>query len=142
MKVVECRLDAAVARFGGVDMLVLNAGIFPSSQSIQDIAAETWRSAMSVNVEANLLVMQRCHERDLSGHVLEQGGWDYLCLAAVYEISRPVTSIGWADPRTQSGELLWPERFGVKEIEDLKRSLGSYGAAGQLQQRPAPAGGS
>src|SRR5712664_1068559 len=58
---IEKSLDAAVARFGGVDMLVLNAGIFPSSQSIQDIAAETWRSAMSVNVEANLLVMQRCH---------------------------------------------------------------------------------
>jgi rhamnose utilization protein RhaD (predicted bifunctional aldolase and dehydrogenase)/NAD(P)-dependent dehydrogenase (short-subunit alcohol dehydrogenase family) len=54
-------LDGAVKRFGGVDMLVLNAGIFPSSQAIQDIAAESWRSAMSVNVEANLVVMQACH---------------------------------------------------------------------------------
>jgi NAD(P)-dependent dehydrogenase (short-subunit alcohol dehydrogenase family) len=60
-KSIEKSLDATVARFGGVDMLVLNAGIFPSSQPIQDIAAETWRGAMSVNVEANLLVMQRCH---------------------------------------------------------------------------------
>jgi rhamnose utilization protein RhaD (predicted bifunctional aldolase and dehydrogenase)/NAD(P)-dependent dehydrogenase (short-subunit alcohol dehydrogenase family) len=60
-KSIEKSLDAAVARFGGVDMLVLNAGIFPSSQSIQDIGAEIWRSAMTVNVEANLLVMQRCH---------------------------------------------------------------------------------
>jgi NAD(P)-dependent dehydrogenase (short-subunit alcohol dehydrogenase family) len=42
-------------------MLVLNAGIFPSSQAIQDIPAESWRSAMTVNVEANLLVMQACH---------------------------------------------------------------------------------
>jgi rhamnose utilization protein RhaD (predicted bifunctional aldolase and dehydrogenase)/NAD(P)-dependent dehydrogenase (short-subunit alcohol dehydrogenase family) len=54
-------LDEAVRRFGGVDMLVLNAGIFPSSQSIQEIPAESWRSAMAVNVEANLLVMQACH---------------------------------------------------------------------------------
>jgi rhamnose utilization protein RhaD (predicted bifunctional aldolase and dehydrogenase)/NAD(P)-dependent dehydrogenase (short-subunit alcohol dehydrogenase family) len=54
-------LDKAVKRFGGVDMLVLNAGIFPSSQPIQDIPAESWRSAMSVNVEANLAVMQACH---------------------------------------------------------------------------------
>jgi rhamnose utilization protein RhaD (predicted bifunctional aldolase and dehydrogenase)/NAD(P)-dependent dehydrogenase (short-subunit alcohol dehydrogenase family) len=58
---VHQSLDAAVQRFGGVDMLVLNAGIFPSSQAIQDIAADTWRSAMSVNVEANLQVMQACH---------------------------------------------------------------------------------
>jgi rhamnose utilization protein RhaD (predicted bifunctional aldolase and dehydrogenase)/NAD(P)-dependent dehydrogenase (short-subunit alcohol dehydrogenase family) len=60
-KAVDEALNAAVKRFGGVDMLVLNAGIFPSSQPIQDIAAESWRSAMSVNVEANLLVMQACH---------------------------------------------------------------------------------
>jgi predicted phage terminase large subunit-like protein len=36
---------------------------------------------------------------------------------------------------------LWPERFGPAEIESLKRTLGSYAAAGQLQQRPSPAGG-
>jgi len=54
-------LDVAVKRFGGVDMLVLNAGIFPASQPIQDIATATWRSTMLVNVEANLLVMQACH---------------------------------------------------------------------------------
>ena len=60
-KAIDVALDTAVRRFGGVDMLVLNAGIFPASQAIQDIAAESWRSAMSVNVEANLLVMQACH---------------------------------------------------------------------------------
>ena len=60
-KAVDEALDKAVRRFGGVDMLVLNAGIFPSSQPIQEIAAESWRSAMTVNVEANLLVMQACH---------------------------------------------------------------------------------
>ena len=58
---IQTALDKAVRRFGGVDMLVLNAGIFPSSQSIQEIPAESWRSAMTVNVEANLLVMQACH---------------------------------------------------------------------------------
>jgi rhamnose utilization protein RhaD (predicted bifunctional aldolase and dehydrogenase)/NAD(P)-dependent dehydrogenase (short-subunit alcohol dehydrogenase family) len=58
---VNDSLDAALKRFGGIDMLVLNAGIFPSSAPIQDIAAESWRSAMTVNVEANLVVMQACH---------------------------------------------------------------------------------
>ena len=58
---VDRALDDAVKRFGGVDMLVLNAGIFPSSQAVQDISEATWRSSMAVNVEANLLVMQRCH---------------------------------------------------------------------------------
>jgi NAD(P)-dependent dehydrogenase (short-subunit alcohol dehydrogenase family) len=60
-KAIDRALDTAVKRFGGVDMLVLNAGIFPASSPIQSIAAESWRSAMTVNVEANLLVMQACH---------------------------------------------------------------------------------
>src|SRR5262245_5883031 len=90
---------------------------------------------------SKVVVMQRCHQQDLSGHLLEQGGWEHLCLPAEYEGTPCVTSIGWSDPRIQHGELLWPERFGAAEIESLKRSLGSYGAAGQLQQRPSPAGG-
>jgi len=60
-KAIDAALERAVRRFGGVDMLVLNAGIFPSSAPIQSITAESWRSAMTVNVEANLLVMQACH---------------------------------------------------------------------------------
>jgi len=58
---IDAALVAAVKRYGGIDMLVLNAGIFPSSQPIAYIPAESWRSAMSVNVEANLLVMQAGH---------------------------------------------------------------------------------
>ena len=58
---IAAALDAAVKRFGGIDMLVLNAGIFPSSAPIQSISSESWRSAMAVNVEANLLVMQAAH---------------------------------------------------------------------------------
>jgi NAD(P)-dependent dehydrogenase (short-subunit alcohol dehydrogenase family) len=60
-RAIDGALDAAVKRYGGVDMLVLNAGIFPASQPIASIAADSWRSAMAVNVEANLLVMQACH---------------------------------------------------------------------------------
>ncbi len=58
---VGAALDRAVSRYGGVDMLVLNAGIFPASQSIQDIPAETWARTMAINVEANLALMQSCH---------------------------------------------------------------------------------
>jgi NAD(P)-dependent dehydrogenase (short-subunit alcohol dehydrogenase family) len=55
---VGAAMEAATRRFGGLDMLVLNAGMFPSSSPIQSLSTDAWRSAMSVNVEANLLVMQ------------------------------------------------------------------------------------
>lgn len=43
--------------------------------------------------------------------------------------------------KVREGSLLWDDRFGEKEVARLERILGPYGAAGQLQQRPEPAGG-
>lgn len=60
-KEINSSIDKAVKHFGGVDMLVLNAGIFPASQQVQDIGTDMWRAAMTINVEANLHVMQACH---------------------------------------------------------------------------------
>jgi predicted phage terminase large subunit-like protein len=90
---------------------------------------------------ATVCVMQRLHENDMTGHLLEMGGWEHLCLPAEYDGRRIVTSIGWVDPRKEQGELLWPERFDTKELARLKKPLGDYGVAGQLQQRPDPATG-
>jgi predicted phage terminase large subunit-like protein len=45
------------------------------------------------------------------------------------------------DPRKEDGDLLWPERFPRAEVDTLKRRLGPYAAAAQLQQRPTPRAG-
>ena len=117
------------------------------SDTVRHSVIDWWDTVMSTRVNdpkrgARVIVMQRVHEDDLSGHVLAQGGYEHLCLPAEYEEGHSIiTSIGWSDPRTNAGELLWPERFGKDEIDALKRSMGSYAAAGQLQQRPAPAEG-
>jgi predicted phage terminase large subunit-like protein len=116
------------------------------SDSVRKATNDWFDVVMSTRVNdpktaAKVVVMQRCHEQDLSGHLLEQSGWEHLCLPAEYEGSSRSTSIGFVDRRRDHGELLWPDRFGAAEIDSLKRSLGSYAAAGQLQQRPAPAGG-
>lgn len=87
-------------------------------------------------------VQQRGHENDMTGHLLELGNWETLILPARYEGTQKVTSIGWVDPRTIPGQLLWPERFDDLHLVDLERTMGPTTAAGQLQQRPSPAGGS
>lgn len=116
------------------------------SDTQRESALTWWDETMSTRLndpqrDTKVIVMQRLHEQDLSGHVLEQGGYEHLCLPAEYEPRTYISSIGWSDPRTQAGELLWPERFGATELTTLKRALGSYAAAGQLQQRPSPAEG-
>lgn len=106
-----------------------------------------WDEVMSTRLNdpktgVKVIVMQRVHERDLSAHVLEQGGYDHLMLPMEYDPKRScVTSLGFEDPRLDAGELLCPERFPDEVLDDLKIRLGPYGTAGQLQQTPAPRSG-
>ena len=93
---------------------------------------------------AYIVIQQRLAENDLSGHILEKntGEWTHLMLPMKFEKNRSfVTTIGWQDPRGDDGELLWPERFDAASVKSLESALGPFGAAGQLQQRPEPAGG-
>lgn len=86
-----------------------------------------------------VVIMQRLHEKDLSGHVLGdvEGEWEHLMLPMRYEKSRAkVTSIGFSDPRKNEGELLAPRLLPDPIVRGLERRLGPYGTAGQLQQRP------
>jgi len=92
--------------------------------------------------DAMVTVMQRLHERDISGHILEDiGGWEHLKIPAEWDEERRKTSLGPYDPRKTKGELICPERFGEEEIATLKKLLGAYGTAGQLQQDPSPSEG-
>jgi predicted phage terminase large subunit-like protein len=108
-----------------------------------------WDQVMSTRLNdpklsAIVIIMQRLHEGDLTGHILAKNeDYDHLCLPAEYEgRNRSNTSLGFEDPRSKEKELLWPARYGEKEIAGLKKALGSYGAAGQLQQNPTPREGS
>jgi rhamnose utilization protein RhaD (predicted bifunctional aldolase and dehydrogenase)/NAD(P)-dependent dehydrogenase (short-subunit alcohol dehydrogenase family) len=58
---LEQALDAAVQAFGGLDMLVLNAGIFGSSHRIDVLPLAEWRRVMDVNLDANLALLSAAH---------------------------------------------------------------------------------
>jgi predicted phage terminase large subunit-like protein len=104
---------------------------------------------------ARVMIMQRTHTSDLSGHVLaKDSGWESLVLPMRYERkvqvngmeltngdSRRSTSLGHYDPRTKPGELMWPARFPEDILQEWEKELKPYGVASQLQQRPAPSGG-
>jgi len=53
----------------------------------------------------------------------------------------PISVEAQIELETREGMLLWPERFGDREVGILERQLGPWAAAGQLQQRPEPKGG-
>jgi predicted phage terminase large subunit-like protein len=92
---------------------------------------------------AIIVIMQRLHEDDVSGQIMKLGlGYEHLMLPMEFEPDRACcTGIGFADPRTEDGELLFPERFPAEVVERDKVPMGSYAVAGQFQQRPAPRSG-
>ena len=95
---------------------------------------------------ARVIVGQRLHPRDLSGRIIEQGGYAHLCFQEEYDPTTRCTinidGFKWdGDPRTKPGELLWPERYGHKEIEELKKNTPPTQYSARYQQRPIPSGG-
>jgi rhamnose utilization protein RhaD (predicted bifunctional aldolase and dehydrogenase)/NAD(P)-dependent dehydrogenase (short-subunit alcohol dehydrogenase family) len=58
---VLAALEAGVRAFGGLDLLVLNAGVFPQAQRVDALSDEAWRQVMAVNLDSNLLLLRECH---------------------------------------------------------------------------------
>jgi len=84
-----------------------------------------------------LVIQQRLHQDDATGHLLEVGGWEHLCLPARFE-SRKTISIGNFYRTVQEGEILHAEREDDIVLKNTQRQMGSYAFAGQYLQRPAP----
>ncbi|MFA5898057.1 MAG: phage terminase large subunit [Hyphomicrobium sp.] len=104
---------------------------------------ETLPTRVNNEKSAIIVIMQRLNEKDVSG-VIKSMNLPYVHLFIPMRFDpkhRCTTEIGWTDPRTQAGELMFPERFDERQVKELEATLGSYGAAGQLQQNPAPRGG-
>jgi phage terminase large subunit-like protein len=137
--------------------LIILDDVLDSKQAFSDIIRQnvndTWDQ--SINSRLNdpvtsgvVLIMQRLHQDDLTGHLLKKTKevWTHLKIPMRYEgtptfdgndIGRP----DLVDPRTKKGELMFPARFPERSVQALEESLGEYGACGQLQQRPSPLGG-
>jgi NAD(P)-dependent dehydrogenase (short-subunit alcohol dehydrogenase family) len=58
---VEAALESGVKQYGGVDMVILNAGIFPPGRAIASMSLDTWRRAQDVNLDANLALLRELH---------------------------------------------------------------------------------
>ena len=58
---IEHALERAVRAFGGIDMMVLNAGIFPGGKRIDSLPTDEWRKVMRINLDSNLILMREAY---------------------------------------------------------------------------------
>ena len=54
-------LERTARAFGGLDMLVLNAGVFPGGRRVAELPDEEWQRVLSVNLDANLSLLREAH---------------------------------------------------------------------------------
>ena len=91
-----------------------------------------------------IIIMQRLHEDDLVGHVLEKEGWELVRLPAIAEEEEThviETPFGCRTVHRAMGEPLHPEREPLSLLLHLRETMGDYNFAGQYQQAPVPLGG-
>ena len=113
----------------------------PTADAVLRAYDEVWSTRSNDPVRgAEVIIMQRLAENDLTGHVLEKAGWVHLMIPAQYEAKRhcctvlglPGEKYEWNDPRgcDEGGEALpedeqeerdgspfWPERFRIERDE-------------------------
>ncbi|MDE1988888.1 MAG: phage terminase large subunit [Betaproteobacteria bacterium] len=103
------------------------------SKVSRDTVWDWFRSTAYTRLEKGAsvaIIMTRWHEDDLVGRCLETGEpWDVLSLAAIAEQD---------EPHRRAGEALWPEKYPLDTLEQIRRTVGEREWAALYQQRPAP----
>lgn len=112
---------------------------------------ETVPTRLNTDQSAIVVIMQRLHQEDVSGLILDtlSDQYTHLCLPMRFEADRKCktvvvmpSGVPFEDPRATEGELLAPGRFSERAVAELEQTLsarsGEYAIASQLQQRPVP----
>jgi predicted phage terminase large subunit-like protein len=116
------------------------------SQAVREKSIEWYRSTLLTGPDDKraariVVVMQRVHQEDLVGYLLEAGGFDVLDLPAIARKPSFHSTGRYSGYSRQTGELLHPEHEPAAILADLKKTMGPMAFSAQYQQQPVPAGG-
>ena len=141
-------MQATATGLGG-DVLIFDDPLNPE-QAISQAEREavnlrfdaTFRSRINDPAKGvKIVIMQRLHELDLTGHILsrEKSRWHHLSLPATavsdQEWKFPIS--GKTKPQ-RAGGLLWSARLPQAFLDSQRVGMGSWAFNGQYQQSPAP----
>jgi predicted phage terminase large subunit-like protein len=144
-------MQATATGMGG-DILIFDDPLNPE-QAISQVEREavnlrfdtTFRSRINDPATGvKIIIMQRLHELDLTGHVLarESSRWEHVSLPAIAQKDETWNSASGELLATQkAGDLLWPERLPKSFLDSQRVGMGSWAFHGQYQQSPAPLDG-
>jgi predicted phage terminase large subunit-like protein len=137
----------------GADMIILDDPLKPDEalSETRRTSVNDWYDSTLVSRLNNkqtgviIIVMQRLHQDDLVGCVMEREKWDLLSFPAIAEEDEShLIECAWGRRwfNRKAGEALQPEREPRLTLEKIRRNIGEYNFASQYQQDPTPMGGS
>lgn len=135
----------------GADVIVVDdpiKGIDALSEAERRRVAEFYDNTLVTRLNDKrkgvvVIIMQRLHQDDLVGHVLERDDWEVVSLPAmavadsIYQLSDTSGDVH----HRREGDLLHPQREPIEVLEQVRRSQGSLTFQAQYQQQPVPPGG-
>jgi hypothetical protein len=84
------------------------------------------------------MVMQRLHEDDLAGRLLEKGGWHHFKIAAIAEQDEQILIGPRRIHKRKAGTVIDPQRESLEDLQLLRQSMGELFFSAQYQQEPIP----
>jgi predicted phage terminase large subunit-like protein len=133
----------------GGDILILDDVIKPeeaNSETTRNSVNGWYQSTLASRLNdkgsgAIIVVMQRLHQHDIAGMLLETGGWHQLKIPAIAVEDEQILLPRGRVHHRRVGDVLHPVREPLPVLESLKASMGSIAFSAQYQQEPVPAGG-
>lgn len=133
----------------GGDIIILDDVIKPEDansdtvrQGVNDWYQSTLASRLNDKASgAIILVMQRLHQYDLPGMLLEAGGWRELRLPAIASEDQVITLSRGRVHNRRRGDLLHPVREPRAVLDAQRQAMGSSAFEAQYQQNPVPSAG-
>ena len=134
----------------GADLIVLDDPQKPDealSEAYRNTAGQWFDTTLLSRLDSKsegavVIVMQRLHEDDLVGRLLEKGGWEHLKIAAIAEQDEemPIGSRRRVYMR-KAGTVIDPRRETPEDLARLRQSMGELFFSAQYQQAPIPLAG-
>lgn len=142
-------VNATLTGLGG-DLFIIDDPLKPADamseavrNRVNDWVSNTLVSRLDNKMTGQILVvMQRVHQQDLTGHLLEHSvGWKHFCLPSIATEDKAVPLGAGRVYRRKQGEALHAAREPLHVLENVRREIGTDQFQAQYQQQPVPPGG-
>lgn len=131
----------------GGDIIILDDVIKPDeadSDTVREAVNEWYKRTLASRLDdkasgAIICVMQRLHQYDLAGTMLETGKFRQLSLPAIAQTDELIQLTRGRSHLRRVGDVLHPQRESLEVLEEIRAEMGSRAFAAQYQQDPVPA---